>query len=143
MCVTSRPSPRVVSNAAEACYGVSWDVDGTPISHATVRPVTEFPLAHPAATESKAKTCMGYPASTASQKLAIPASGKTVDVATGECRTTVVTGGELLLNYDGVKAASGLGKARRSFCSKKDSIGHVQNPLRSVFDFDNCLCHAG
>ena len=40
--------------------------------------------------------------------------GRVWDVATGECRTTAVTGGELLLNYDGVKAANGLGKARRS-----------------------------
>ena len=77
------PRPQGVSSAAEeVCYGVSWDVNGVTASQATMRPVYEFPLAHPAATSSTAKMCMGYGASTAPQQLAIPASGKTVDAAT-------------------------------------------------------------
>jgi hypothetical protein len=52
------PRPQGAAGAADVCYGVSWGVGGVPVAQATMRPVTEFPLAHPAATSSAAKTCM-------------------------------------------------------------------------------------
>lgn len=117
MC-SSRPCQQGASSAVAApsavCYGVSWDVNGVLVSQATMRPATEFPLSHPVATSAEAKSCLGLVASTQAQRVAIPASGRSYNARTGACSAAVVTGGELLYNDDGVKSASGLGKARRS-----------------------------
>ena len=80
---------------------------------ATLRPIEEFPLAHPAATDPATKSCLGLGASSLPELHPIPASGRTYDAATGAC-TAERTGGELLYNLDAVGSVSGLGAARRS-----------------------------
>ena len=69
-CLPLGPSalaPAAGAAIPDVCYGVTWTVAGAAVPQATLRPVTHFPLAHPAATSAEAKTCMGYASGTAAQ----------------------------------------------------------------------------
>ena len=83
---------------SDTCVGVSWETEGAHATRATVSPVEEFPLSHPASMDPKTKTCLGLGAVADAEAIALPASGRTWDPETGACSAATLTGGELLFN---------------------------------------------
>ena len=85
-------------------------------TRATVSPVEEFPLSHPASLDPKTKTCLGLGAVADAEAIALPASGRTWDPETGACSAATLTGGELLFNPGSATGSSfaNLGKSRTS-----------------------------
>ena len=101
---------------SDTCVGVSWETEGAHVVRATVSPVEEFPLSHPAALDPNTKTCLGLGAGADAETFALPASGRSWDFETGACSLARLTGGELLFNPGGNTGSSfaNLGKSRTS-----------------------------
>ena len=101
---------------SDTCVGVSWETEGAHATRATVSPVEEFPLSHPASMDPKTKTCLGLGAVADAEAIALPASGRTWDPETGACSAATLTGGELLFNPGSATGSSfaNLGKSRTS-----------------------------